>query len=219
MKRRGHAVCWTIRLAGCAALTILASCERAQTSLSDPDQGTPTAALTDCGDECVVFKDVRPFQTSHLLPDSSNATLELARYTLEGSAGDRVALVLNGVDPALNATVGHVLVTVTIDGVKTQYSLFDLLEGRVVYTFREAEQIVVRYSIPRALPDFPGQHFTLSQRLGGTRNLHSWNQWSHDAWRVSNRLVRSQRAPPIARHFRSVVYQARWHLMLLPRCR
>jgi hypothetical protein len=179
MKRRRHAVRWTFRLAGCAALAVLASCEGTQNSVADPGQGTPTAALTDCGEECVLFRDVRPFKRSHFLPDSSNATLELARYTLEGSPGDRVVLVLNDVDPELNAAVGHVPVTVNIDRVKTQFSLFDLLEGRVVYTFREAEQIVVRYSIPRALPELSAQQWTLSQRLGGARIMNSQNPWSH----------------------------------------
>lgn len=172
-----------------AAIAAIVGCGHTEKSLSSPEAAT--VALAECGETCVLFKDSRPFDASHALTDSSDATFELGRFTLRGAPGDRVGLLLRDLNAELNAVESRVPVIVEVDGARSEYSLVDLLQERVVYTFSDAGQVTVRYSIPRATPSISNKRWTLAQLLGGARIEKAQNQWLAPALSLSRAAIQA----------------------------
>lgn len=178
--RRSHSrAVWGARFgAGFIAALSIMSCDQRSANPSAPLDGEPTAALTSCGDACIIFNSALPFQASSRLTDSANVTMGLAMYTVRGVPGDRIGLLLTAPAEKLTRRMSNTPVFIQIDGVIQSIPLADLIQPQVIYHFTHASDVVVRYSIPRAIADTSFGSTVLSQTLNGAKVVSGNNFWA-----------------------------------------
>jgi murein DD-endopeptidase MepM/ murein hydrolase activator NlpD len=146
---------------------------------SSPTGPTLAALSAQCGTECAITTDSRPFRASRSSPDSVAGTLFLAEVTVNGHKGAVVSLAVAADRSLIDAIPADARVLVTIDGKLQSFHLSRLTSSRpTLYQFETATTIRIRYDLSRgAVKLIPAGGVHLTQYTSSGEVVYSRRPW------------------------------------------
>lgn len=160
----------------CACLLLLVGSLQALAACRDESAVAPVAREThtevSCVSNCTILGTLSMLRDAIANPDSTNHPVFLADVQLAGVRGDRVELTLFADDAVLDAVGPNEHVLVQTDSVMRSFPIAELRDGRVVYTFDQADTVRLRYFLDRRVQTAPSSgRLELSQHLQGSARL------------------------------------------------